>query len=281
MRGRAAIHFSTGFYDGLGAELDIESAFDFGVNAIELNRSPTDANSRTFGLDEDGADTLGNQPEITIPVLLKSDIQRSLSVADGDDIPTTDDSKKEKKWSLSAFLKLPLFKIGFSVTLTLLVISSVMPLLINYQGGQSNTSTSIDDFKLGGAEEPTAAVVAAAPAIIREQQPPRVALPKPRPSAVLKTRRHNQTHKLEVIPQGLVLFLGTLPKKLYAKVLTLNNQLVPNQPISWRSADTNIASVHFINNNSRAVLVVGHKKGKTKIYVEANDLLDIISVVVK
>jgi len=76
-----AIQFSTGFYDGLGSTLDIESAFEFGVNAIELNRSPDNLlngnKSRSFELDEDSVNSAEN--EVNTPILLKSDIQRPLA----------------------------------------------------------------------------------------------------------------------------------------------------------------------------------------------------------
>lgn len=76
-----AIQFSTGFYDGLGSTLNIESAFEFGVNAIELNRSPSNNESRSFELDN--PTLLGStQNDRNTPTLLKSDIQRPLSQPD-------------------------------------------------------------------------------------------------------------------------------------------------------------------------------------------------------
>lgn len=74
-----AIQFSTGFYDGLASTLNIKSAFEFGVNAIELNLSPNSSSSRSFLLDNNSTLLSSTQSDINIPILLKSDIQRPLS----------------------------------------------------------------------------------------------------------------------------------------------------------------------------------------------------------
>ncbi len=261
---RAAIQFSRGFYDGLGAELSIEYAFNFGVNAIELNRTDS-SSSRTFAID---AST--DQQESNMPVLLKGSIKRPIAVSKL--APTPD----KKGWSLSAFLKLPLFKIGFSISVTLLVLSSVMPLLTNYQDtGDDTTRKSADDNGSFIASAPPAPTVHPKPKIF----PPVLEYEKPKDP--VKAKIKNQHYKLEVSPQSLVLFLGTSAKKLQANFLTLNNKAVEGQTIQWRSADSSIASVRPSASTSKAVFITGHKKGKTKIYVEVNNLVDIISVEVK
>ena len=266
---RAAIQFSTGFYDGLGAELSIKSAFDFGVNAIELNRPAHSDDLRTFDINKAPIETSEDQENI--PVLLKSGVQRPLA------IPTDDpELDSGKKWSLSAFLSLPLFKIAFSVTLTLVVIASVIPVLMNYD---SNLPTTGDSGKITVASAKESPAVAAPSIAVSAPIPPVVIAPRHKNTPV-KIKQRNQIHKLEVQPKNLILFLGTKPKKVQANLLTLRNNLVATQ-IQWKSSDPSIASIRTIRNTTRSVLIVGHKKGSATIYIKAAGLLDIIPVTVK
>ena len=265
---RAAIQFSTGFYDGLGAELSIKSAFNFGVNAIELNRPAQREGLRTFDINE--GSTAASDYQENIPVLLKGSIQRPLAVSI--DEP---EKKSEKKWSLSAFLNLPMFKIGFSVTLTLVVIASVMPVLMNYDGSLPASK----DISVASREHLEPPITVTAPSIMVSAPP--VAVAPNANNAQVHIKTQNQTHRLEVQPKDLVLFLGTAPKKLRANLLTLSNNLVSNQSIHWKSSDPSIASIRLTESTTRSALITAHKKGSVTIYINTNDLLDIISVTVK
>ena len=265
---RAAIQFSTGFYDGLGAELSIKSAFNFGVNAIELNRPAQREGLRTFDINEGSTEASDYQENI--PVLLKGSIQRPLAVSI--DEP---EKKSEKKWSLSAFLNLPMFKIGFSVTLTLVVIASVMPVLMNYDGSLPASK----DISVASREHLEPPITVTAPSIMVSAPP--VAVAPNANNAQVHIKTQNQTHRLEVQPKDLVLFLGTAPKKLRANLLTLSNNLVSNQSIHWKSSDPSIASIRLTESTTRSALITAHKKGSVTIYINTNDLLDIISVTVK
>jgi len=262
---RAAIQFATGFYDGLGAELNIKSAFDFGVNAIELNRPAQTDDQRSIDINADLMEA--NDHQENIPVLLKSGIQRPIAVSIEDSEESSD-----KKWSLSAFLSLPLFKIGFSVTLTLVVIASVLPVLMDYD---SNLPTSSKEAGISIASNETSEVVVTDPVAVGA--PPAMPPPKTIP---IKIKKRNQTQKLEVQPKSLVLFLGASAKKLHANLRTLHNDVVATN-IDWKSSDPSIASIRSIANTTQSVFIVGHKKGQTTISIKANDLVDVIPVIVK
>lgn len=259
---RAAIQFSTGFYDGLGAHHNVESAFRFGVNAIELNSSSSSTNRSFMHDDNAEGEALEEKP---VPMLLRGSVKRPLVVAT--EMPEPEE-EKETKWSLKALLSLPFFKIGLSVTVTLVVISSLLPLL---QTHQDNTNYG----------EP-ASMAKAPSTVVPTARPTATGAParKPPPSSRERKTSNDQV-KLTVSPSSLVLFLGTAPKKLHSQILTLNNKALPAVQVRWKSEDSIVASILEVSSDTKVARVSAHKKGKTKIFVQFDDLREIISVTVK
>lgn len=278
---RAAIQFSTGFYDGLGARLDIESAFQFGVNAIELNAAATQDNNRSFEID--GEPSHAPEAHSETPLLLKSAIVRPLSVEmDTEKDDDKDTNKKERKWSLNALLSLPLFKIGLSLSITLVLVATIAPILFTqHQQKDDNVFVSASEV----AKSEGAQITAAAPLQPAPPPPAKTVTPKPSSPAGTGTivkKIKNDHYKLEVLPRSLVLFSGTGPKLLNAKVLKPGNNLaiIQSKNIQWKVADPSIVGIQKRNNNNRVVSVKGLKKGSTKIYVKTGELIDIIPVTV-
>jgi hypothetical protein len=74
----SAIKFSIGFYDALGADMSIEEAFDYGVNAIELEKPSARIEKRSLGTINKNTDQISYDN----PIILKNKFYRKNQVND-------------------------------------------------------------------------------------------------------------------------------------------------------------------------------------------------------